>query len=106
KGYIDQPENTAEGLESGVILKDRLMYGTDWMMLSLAANSDGYLADFIDFYGQVVDGCKEDMDKFFYQNAVKFLGLNLTSTQNRLKDFYSEYGLENPLIQDGLIDEG
>ena len=80
-------------------VKDKLMFGTDWIMLIMEPEYEEYLDNFENIYDQIVDN-EEDKHKFFYQNAVNFFGLHNTEASKRLEDFYMRYGISSPLKTD------
>jgi predicted TIM-barrel fold metal-dependent hydrolase len=88
-----------EYIEDNPVLKDRLMFGTDWMLLCMENDHEDYVKVFEEVYAEIVD-TEEDMHKFFYQNAVDFFGLQTEVVRKRLEDFYSGYGINSPLKLD------
>jgi hypothetical protein len=82
------------------VLKERLLYGTDWKMLMQEEDSGDYLERFeqliiqIDPGKQGGSGSTALADAFFGRNAVHFLGLARNEpTRERLQRFYKQAGL-------------
>jgi hypothetical protein len=80
-------------------LSDRLMYGTDWLMLLMEQQSENCLS-VSEFALRQVDA---DMphpgapysDRFFALNAVRFLGLERGQpARKRLEAFYQKNGID------------
>ena len=86
--------------QSRPILKDRLMYGSDWSLLMLEPDMKTYFGDFIEMYTQLdswmpaPNGPNTALSrKFFGENAVEYLGLRDGPTRQRLIDFYRDRGI-------------
>jgi predicted TIM-barrel fold metal-dependent hydrolase len=77
-------------------IKDKMMFGTDWSMLCLVEGYENYLNEFEGFYAEVVDNNAEDMEKFFFGNAVKFFGLDNSDVRDRLRTFHDKYKIKSP----------
>lgn len=89
---------------NGTLLKERLMYGTDWIMVLPQKNVDRYLADFIEIV-QRVEKAEPGIgargvslsDAFFGLNAVEFLGLKPgRGNRQRLEAFYARNKVAEP----------
>nr|WP_315597677.1 amidohydrolase family protein [uncultured Cupriavidus sp.] len=86
------------------VLRERLMYGTDWTMILPQKNVDRYLADFIELMGRieaeetgVVVRQTTLTNAFFGKNAVDFLGLMPgMPTRMRLENFYADNHVSTP----------
>lgn len=75
--------------------KDRIMFGTDWIMLARVKNHARFLIEFRDAF-QYAFGT-DVANKFMGLNAVKFLGLRPgDKTRQRLDLFYARHGIPTP----------
>lgn len=80
------------------IMRERLMYGTDWTMILPQKNVERYLSDFIQVMRRIEDaepgiGVRQTTltDAFFGRNAVEFLGLRSgRGNRSRLDAFYAQ----------------
>jgi predicted TIM-barrel fold metal-dependent hydrolase len=75
--------------------RKKLMYGTDWVLLSRSIDTADYYAGMRDHFATPL---KIDCADFFGMNAARFLGLDRPSnahlgTTQRLEDFYTAQGL-------------
>ena len=77
------------------LLRDRLMYGSDWSLLMLDKGMETYLADFIRLYNTLDQSANLPQnqpslsDRFFGANAADFLGLRKGGpTRTRIEAFY------------------
>lgn len=86
------------------VLRERLMYGTDWTMILPQHNVERYLSDFMDVMTRVE---AEEQGKvvrqtslsnaFFGQNAASFLGLRPgMRNRKRLEAFYAARQVPDP----------
>ncbi|MEM8682552.1 MAG: amidohydrolase family protein [Pseudomonadota bacterium] len=88
---------------------DRLMYGADWKMLAVEADAENYLRDF----NRVMLRLEETVgaetrirQKFFGQNASRFLGLQRGSAnRSRLEAFYDRNGITAAPSWMGKVDD-
>lgn len=86
------------------ILRERLMYGSDWTMILPQKNVERYLSSFIDVMRKVealqpnVAVRKTSLSNaFFGANAVEFLGLaNGRPNRLRLEAFYAKHDVPTP----------
>jgi predicted TIM-barrel fold metal-dependent hydrolase len=83
------------------VLRERLLYGTDWKMLMQEEDSGDYLERFekliieIDPGKHVGSGSTNLADAFFGRNSARFLGLVRNEpTRERLQKFYTETGMQ------------
>ena len=73
---------------------DRLMFGTDWLFISLARNNGDYLPG-LDRHLAAVGLDHPVRRKIFHGNAVRFLGLeDGRPGRERLNKFYNDHGLD------------
>lgn len=84
-------------------VQDRLLYATDWFMLSNTSGYETYQAGLLDMMtGAQHTGLPAMQPKFFGGNAATYLGLNAgDSTRSRLIRFYG--GSEPPVCPDWLF---
>jgi Amidohydrolase len=90
-------------------MKDRLMYGSDWLMLALLPTSDRFLHTYRDRYMEHFGA--EATSRFMGGAALEFLGLSDPSdpanrNRRRLVDRYSAVGATLPLWLRGANDAG
>lgn len=86
------------------VLRERLMYGTDWTMILPQQNVESYLRQFMNVQSRVEaqdpvarPGGATLADAFFGRNAVRFLGLQRGSpTRRRLEAFYERHQMGEP----------
>jgi hypothetical protein len=86
------------------IMVERLMYGSDWMMILSQKNVERYLSDFIDVMRRIDDaergiGARQTTlsNAFFGRNAVEFLGLRPgRGNRRRLESFYAQSKVAEP----------
>jgi predicted TIM-barrel fold metal-dependent hydrolase len=86
------------------ILRERLMYGTDWTMVLPQQNVDRYLSDFMDVMRRVEEAepalaARQTTlsNAFFGRNAVEFLGLRTgRGNRARLENFYARNKMIEP----------
>lgn len=86
------------------ILRERLMYGTDWTMILPQHNVERYLSDFMDVMARV-EAAEPGVavrqtslsNAFFGQNAASFLGLRPgMRNRKRLEAFYAARQVPQP----------
>jgi hypothetical protein len=86
------------------ILRERLMYGSDWTMILSQENVERYLSAFMDVMRKV-EALQPDArvrqttlsNAFFGGNAVDFLGLAKgRPNRQRIEAFYSKHGVPAP----------
>nr|WP_280908677.1 amidohydrolase family protein [Cupriavidus sp. LEh25] len=86
------------------VLRERLMYGTDWTMILPQKKVDDYLSDFIDVMGKV-EAAQGGVtvrqttlsNAFFGHNAAEFLGLKSgMPNRRRLETFYAANKVPEP----------
>ncbi|WP_028466003.1 amidohydrolase family protein [Nisaea denitrificans] len=71
-----------------------LVFGTDWTMLGRIPAYDGYTSRIYDFFESEVGFSKDQLERLFRENAIRFLGLDQRgATRSRLLKFYERYGL-------------
>jgi predicted TIM-barrel fold metal-dependent hydrolase len=92
-------EKTIKGLErlfdKNPNAQDRIMFGTDWIMLARIKDHDRFLLDFRNAYKEAFGA--EAVDKFMGSNAAQFLGLHSgNKTRQRLELFYDRYNIPAP----------
>ena len=101
---LSQLARLLDGSAVGLPPRKKLMYGTDWVMLSRSLGIEAYLADMRDrFAGKLVI----DPADFLGLNASRFLGLNLArpsdknkqSATQRLEDFYAANGRSGDFLK-------
>ncbi len=88
----------------GRLLPERLMYGSDWEMLTTQVDADRYFDRFGSVFRQIDDALPgarprglRPSDAFFGWNAVSYLGLAAgTRSRARLEKFYRKHGLPAP----------
>jgi predicted TIM-barrel fold metal-dependent hydrolase len=86
--YFAKLHRLFEAIETARI-KDRLMYGSDWLMLALLPRSEGFLHTYRDLYDKHFGA--EATSRFMGGTALEFLGLSDPTNKNRLRlvDRYS-----------------
>lgn len=84
------------------VLKDRLLYGTDWKMLMQEEDAGDYLQRFEQLIVEIDPGRQgwsnstSLADAFFGRNAARFLGLARSEpTRVRLQQFYKAAGMQS-----------
>jgi predicted TIM-barrel fold metal-dependent hydrolase len=101
-GALDAPVNLAATLKNILTtqptdLHDHIMYGTDWLMLLIANNSESCLRIFeqaLTLLDQTPHSGISYADRFFAGNAIEFLGLAKGSvSRGRLEVFYRKNGM-------------
>ncbi|MDR3775701.1 MAG: amidohydrolase family protein [Terracidiphilus sp.] len=79
---------------------DRLMYGTDWLMLLQEPHVENYQSDFESLMTEIDLACKQTppiSQRFFGLNAARWLGLARgEATRTRLDDFYKHNAIDEP----------
>jgi predicted TIM-barrel fold metal-dependent hydrolase len=91
------------GAENG-IMRERLMYGSDWSMILTQKNVKHYLANFIQLLRRIEEaqpgiGARQASlsDSFFGNNAAEFLGLRANrGNRKRLEAFYAKNSVAQP----------
>jgi len=86
------------------LMRERLMYGSDWHMILTQQKVQHYLADFIELMQRVEQDASMAnkpgaslSDAFFGRNAAEFLGLRKgRGNRTRLERFYAGRGLAQP----------
>ncbi len=74
---------------------DRILFGTDWIMLARVKNNERFLIEFRDAYEEAFG--TEARAKFMGLNAAKFIGLHQgAKTRERLNTFYKKHDMEEP----------
>lgn len=69
-----------------------LMFGTDWTMLGLDQSYDGYTKRIYDFFKNVIGFDQKKLDRLFFANAGRFLGLRQgDGARSRLLKFYDTH---------------
>jgi hypothetical protein len=82
-------------------LQERLMYGTDWLMVLMEPNAAGSLTIAEDAWHAVDQAMSAQTpsfsDRFFALNAIRWLGLAPgDASWTRLQDFYRRNGIDAP----------
>jgi hypothetical protein len=84
--------------QGGSAAGDRLMFGTDWLMLLQEASVDDYHSVFQGVLADVdakLQPATEVSDRFFATNALDWAGLNLGGAgRDRLSAFYKANGVD------------
>jgi hypothetical protein len=100
---LEDPQVVNEGLQTlfdsdfGIILRSRLMYGSDWKMLLLEKFASDYLRRFNQVISDLSPGDSQLQTGFFGRNAAAFLGLQQgNATRRRLEQFYSDNNVDSP----------
>lgn len=80
---------------------DRMMYGTDWFMLTFDGPDtvNGYFTAYQEVFDQVdaLSGTRVSLaDRFFGQNAARFLGLRSGGIRGRLDSFHAAHDITPP----------
>ncbi len=83
-------------IDKNPVIKDRIMYGTDWVMLSVESNHEMYLRYSEKIYSQAVNENQDDVHKFFYKNACDFFWFAKSNVNTRLKKYYDRVGIKYP----------
>lgn len=86
------------------IMRERLMYGSDWSMILTQKNVKNYLENFVQLMGRVEQEAPELVARqtslsnaFFGRNAVEFLGLRINrGNRARLERFYAKNSVSQP----------
>ncbi|MBN1998153.1 amidohydrolase family protein [candidate division KSB1 bacterium] len=80
------------------VVKQRMMYGTDWHVSKRAQNFNKVFSDFKSaLSSEKVGFTQAELDAFFGGNAFKFLGLEPgEKNHRRLKQFYQKKGIQPP----------
>ena len=72
---------------------DRVMYGSDWIMLGIEPNYQNYLTEMSKFLSGPMNLSIETQDKILGLNARKFLGLEINDpNRRRLEEFHKGFG--------------
>lgn len=95
-------EATAD--KGGAALSNRLLYGTDWEMTLSNWPVGRYMSQFVKLMDEIeqrpalrAQGAKRLSEKFFGENAARFLGLRKgEQTRDRLTRFYREHEMPDP----------
>lgn len=88
-------ESLATLIKNNPILKDRLMYGSDWSMIARAENANLYFERMLGGLSSRLDS--ETVAKIFGINAANFFGLRgKGKNTNRLKSFYGRHSIPYP----------
>lgn len=90
--------------ENNSIMRERLMYGTDWTMILPQKNVERYLSDFTDVMRRIEQaepgiGARQTTlsNAFFGRNAVEYLGLRRgRGNRGRLETFYAQNKVPEP----------
>jgi len=104
---MTEPDSITEALQKlfleTPILKQRLMYGSDWEMLLIAGNDNAsYLRNFEQIFSNLdknVSSLAQDdlANRFFGVNAADYLSLRSGgATRSRLDAFYAQRGVRKP----------
>lgn len=81
--------------------QDRIMFGTDWIMLARIKNHGQFLIEFRNAYKEAFG--EEAVDKFMGLNAAQFLGLYTgNKTRQRLNLFYDRHDIPTPAWVDAV----
>lgn len=73
---------------------DRIVFGTDWVMVGIEAGSAGYTRQIIDFLRTDVDLTDEQVARVMHHNAGRYLGLRQNNpSRSRLENFYVQNGI-------------
>lgn len=92
-------ERTIRNLEQLFIsypnAKDRILFGTDWIMLARVKDHDRFLIEFRDAYAKKFGD--SEVKKFMGKNAAEFMGLHVEDkTRQRLDRFYTRHSIPKP----------
>jgi predicted TIM-barrel fold metal-dependent hydrolase len=84
--------------------RDRLMYGTDWVMLSKSLGTRGYYRAMRDVFTQNLGLSAAQRRGFMGGNAARYLGISLErgqkpKTRQRLEQFYRNRGLDDSRLK-------
>ncbi|MHB1349957.1 MAG: hypothetical protein C4563_07205 [Desulfobulbus sp.] len=95
----DKRESTMDGLEklfeNFPNAMDRIIFGTDWIMLARVRKNQDFLKVFRDAFEERFGS--ENCRKFMGENAARFLGLSPgQKTRTRLDEFYRNKGISAP----------
>jgi hypothetical protein len=85
-----------DGLDTGKQqkLRNRVLYGSDWIMLAKEVVSDQYLETIASAYKQAFGAAARH--RFTGANALEFLGLQDGQNRERLTRYYIQWGLDTP----------
>jgi predicted TIM-barrel fold metal-dependent hydrolase len=92
-------EQLKRALPQGAAGRRKILYGSDWVMLSRAAYTDRYYPQMKRSIMARLDLTKSENDGFLGGNAARFLGLARSAelvpkTRQRLEAFYNAHGLD------------
>ena len=79
---------------NGPIARQRIMYGSDWLLLGMESGSASYLQAFEDVMGRLEPEFPGLAERFFVWNALDYLGLGPNdATRRRLVGFLAKNGV-------------
>lgn len=98
KEFLDQAPNS----------RNKIMYGTDWEMLSITLGAEAYYPQMRKLIALELDLNAQQTSGFFGANAAKLVGLSAKNgdkpkTRQRLEAFYDEHRLDKSVL--ALFDE-
>jgi hypothetical protein len=73
---------------------ERILYGSDWIMLGRESKSDTFASDLFSFLRHDVGLSQDAIERVRFRNAIRFLGLSQGSaTRSRLASLYQRWQL-------------
>jgi predicted TIM-barrel fold metal-dependent hydrolase len=96
-GVVNQSLNAYPGA------RDKLMYGTDWVMLSMALHAERYYPEMRRLLPSQLGLNAAQTSGFFGGNAARMTGISIKSgvkpqTRQRLEAFYDRHGLDKAVL--------
>ena len=105
RAVVDNLNRILDGNDPQRVVRTKLMYGTDWLLLARDEGIDGYYPNMKTKFPAALRLTAREADGFLGTNAARFLGLipspggtGVPQTRQRLEAFYKQNGLDNALL--------
>lgn len=101
KFFVGLDEFFGQEPKNRKLLQQRILYGSDWIMLAKETIGKSYFNEVVGEYGNHMG--KPARDQFVGENSVRFLGLASSKNRDRLMKFYRASNMQVPRWMQNVV---